>query len=318
MGRQIKNLVTGGCGFLGSNLIRYLLNKNEEVICLDNYSSGKKSNILNHLTNKRLEVINHDITKPISFKVDRIWHLACPASPIYYQFDPIQTAVTNFQGTHNMLSLAKEIGAQFLLASTSEVYGDPDIHPQNELYKGSVSPTGVRACYEEGKRIAETLCTDFRRMHNTDIKIIRIFNTYGPYMRFDDGRVISNFIVQSLQNKKLTIYGDGSQIRSFCFVDDLIEGMHNLMESNFNKPINLGNPYEISIKKLAILIRDLINPELDFTYKKLPDDDPKQRCPSIKLAKEILNWVPKTNLKDGLIKTIDWYKREFKEMNKIC
>ena len=307
---EIKNLITGGSGFLGSNLVRYLLNKGEEVICLDNYCSGNKKNIEGLLENKKLQIINHDVTKPIRIEANRIWHLACPASPISYQNNPIQTAQTNFSGTLNMLNLAKENDAKFLLASTSEVYGDPEVHPQTEKYKGSVNPIGVRACYEEGKRIAETLCADFRRTHKNDIKIMRIFNTYGPFMRFDDGRVISNFIIQTLQNKDLTIYGDGSQIRSFCYVDDLIEGMDNLMKSDFHEPINLGNPYQISIKELAILIKDIVNPQLKLNYKKLPDDDPKLRCPSVKLAKEKLNWEPKIGLKDGLLKTVEWFRSE--------
>ena len=307
---EIKNLITGGSGFLGSNLVRYLLNKGEKVICLDNYCSGNKKNIEGLLENKRLQIINHDVTKPIRIEANRIWHLACPASPISYQNNPIQTAQTNFSGTLNMLNLAKENGAKFLLASTSEVYGDPEVHPQTEKYNGSVNTIGVRACYEEGKRIAETLCADFRRTYKNDIKIMRIFNTYGPFMRFDDGRVISNFIIQTLQNKDLTIYGDGSQIRSFCYVDDLIQGMDNLMKSNFHEPINLGNPYQISIKELAILIKDIVNPQLKFNYKKLPDDDPKLRCPSVKLAKEKLNWEPKIGLKDGLLKTVEWFRSE--------
>ena len=307
---EIKNLITGGSGFLGSNLVRYLLNKGEEVICLDNFCSGNKKNIEGLIENNKLQIINHDVTKPIKIEANRIWHLACPASPISYQNNPIQTAQTNFSGTLNMLNLAKENGAKFLLASTSEVYGDPEVHPQTEKYNGSVNPIGVRACYEEGKRIAETLCADFRRTHKNDIKIMRIFNTYGPFMRFDDGRVISNFIIQTLQNKDLTIYGDGSQIRSFCYVDDLIEGMNNLMKSDFHEPINLGNPYQISIKELAILIKDIVNPQLKLNYKKLPDDDPKLRCPSIKLAKEKLNWEPKIGLKDGLLKTVEWFRSE--------
>ena len=241
-------------------------------------------------------------------EVDQIWHLACPASPIHYQFNPIKTTKTSFMGTYNMLGLAKRIGAKFLLASTSEIYGDPEEHPQRESYRGSVNTTGIRSCYDEGKRVAETLCADYQRMHGVDVRIMRIFNTYGPNMRFDDGRVISNFIVQALRNEKITLYGDGSQTRSFCYVDDLINGMILLMQSEYRDPVNIGNPHEFSIKELAYLVRALINPNLEFQYKELPKDDPRQRKPSIKLAKELLNWEPKIELKDGLIKTIAWFE----------
>ena len=237
--------------------------------------------------------------------------MACPASPIYYQVNPIKTAKTSFIGTYNMLGLAKRLGAKILLASTSEIYGDPEEHPQKESYKGSVNTTGIRSCYDEGKRIAETLCSDYQRIHGVDSKIIRIFNTYGPNMRVDDGRVISNFIVQALKGEKITLYGDGMQTRSFCYVDDLINGMNLLMNSKYNKPINIGNPNEFTIKELACLVRDLINPNLDFEYKKLPQDDPMQRRPDIHLAKKELNWEPKIELKDGLIKTIDWFKKNY-------
>ena len=304
-----RNLITGGTGFLGSHLSKKLLSQGEEVICLDNFFTGKKTNIKECIGNPNFELIRHDVTEPIKIEVDKIWHLACPASPIHYQFNPIKTTKTSFMGTYNMLGLAKRVGAKFLLASTSEVYGDPKEHPQKESYTGSVNTTGIRSCYDEGKRIAETLCSDYQRTHNVDIRIMRIFNTYGPNMRFDDGRVISNFIVQALKNESITLYGDGSQTRSFCYVDDLINGMIKLMESNYQKPINIGNPNEFSIKELANLIKNLINPELQFTNKILPEDDPKQRKPSIDLAKEILDWEPYVELEEGLKKTISWFKK---------
>ena len=303
-----KNLITGGAGFIGSHLTKDLLNKGEEVICLDNFFTGKKDNIDELLKNRNFELIRHDVTEPIKLEIDNIWHLACPASPIHYQFNPIKTTKTSFMGTYNMLGLAKRVGAKFLLASTSEVYGDPEEHPQKESYKGSVNTTGIRSCYDEGKRIAETLCSDYQRIHGVDVRIMRIFNTYGPKMRADDGRVISNFIVQALKQEKITIYGDGYQTRSFCYVDDLINGMILLMDSDYQNPVNIGNPNEFSIKELASLIRELINPKLAFDYKELPKDDPRQRKPSIKLAKHLLNWEPKIELQEGLLKTIDWFK----------
>ena len=303
-----RNLITGGCGFLGSHLAKRLLEKGEEVISLDNFFTGTKKNIQNLYKYPNFELIRHDVTEPIKIEVDKIWHLACPASPIHYQHNPIKTTKTIFMGTYNMLGLAKRVGAKILLASTSEIYGDPEVHPQKEDYRGSVNTTGIRSCYDEGKRIAETLCSDYLRMHGVDIRIMRIFNTYGPNMRFDDGRVISNFIVQALRNKRITIYGDGSQTRSFCYVEDLINGMILLMDSEYQKPMNIGNPNEFSIIEIANIIKDLINPELKFEYKALPQDDPKQRKPSIQLAKEILNWEPKVELKEGLIKSINWFK----------
>ena len=303
-----RNLITGGAGFLGSHLAKQLLKKGEEVICLDNLFTGCKSNIQDLFEYKEFEFIRHDVTEPITLEIDNIWHLACPASPIHYQFNPIKTTKTSFMGTYNMLGLAKRVGAKFLLASTSEVYGDPKEHPQTESYKGSVNTTGIRSCYDEGKRIAETLCSDYQRIHGVEVRIMRIFNTYGPNMRSDDGRVVSNFIVQALKNEKITLYGDGNQTRSFCYVDDLINGMILLMESNYQNPINIGNPNEFSIKQLADLVRTIINPNLKFDYEELPSDDPKQRKPCIKLAKDLLNWEPKIELKDGLIKTIDWFK----------
>tara|TARA_A100001388_G_scaffold277659_1_gene270330 strand:- start:686 stop:1621 length:936 start_codon:yes stop_codon:yes gene_type:complete len=308
MNNKNRSLITGGAGFLGSHLARKLLEEGEEVICLDNFFTGTKENIHELITHKNFELIRHDITEPIKVEVDKIWHLACPASPIHYQFNPIKTTKTSFMGTYNMLGLAKRIGAKFLLASTSEIYGDPEEHPQKESYRGSVNTTGIRSCYDEGKRVAETLCSDYQRIHGVDVRIIRIFNTYGPNMRFDDGRVISNFIVQALRNEKITLYGDGNQTRSFCYVDDLIDGMILLMKSEYREPVNIGNPNEFSIKELANLVRALINPNIEFEYKELPKDDPKQRKPSIQLAKELLNWEPKIELKDGLIKTIHWFK----------
>ena len=306
---KVRNLITGGSGFLGSNLIKKLLKKEEEVICLDNFFTGTKKNIQEFINHQDFEFIRHDVTEPIKLEVDKIWHLACPASPIFYQYNPIKTTKTSFMGTYNMLGLAKRVGAKILLASTSEIYGDPKEHPQKESYKGSVNTTGIRSCYDEGKRIAETLFSDYQRIHGVDTRIIRIFNTYGPNMRPDDGRVISNFIVQALRGEKITLYGDGTQTRSFCYVDDLLNGMELLMESNYKKPINIGNPNEFTIKELAYLIRDLINPNLEFKFKELPQDDPKQRRPDIRLAKKELNWEPTTVLKDGLIKTINWFKK---------
>lgn len=283
--------------------------KGEEVICLDNFYTGKKSNNLKWLGDSKFELIRHDITEPITLEVDKIWHLACPASPFFYQKNPIKTAKTSFLGTYNMLGLAKRLNARILLASTSEIYGDPEVHPQKEDYRGSVNPNGIRSCYDEGKRIAETLCFDYKRMHNTDIRVMRIFNTYGPRMLPKDGRVVSNFIVQALQNKELTIYGDGNQTRSFCYVDDLIEGMVRLMASDYVGPINIGNPDEFTINQLANIIIDKVNPELKIVYKKLPEDDPMQRKPDISLAKKELSWQPEIKLNDGLELTIKYFKK---------
>tara|TARA_A100001011_G_C14187601_1_gene789777 strand:- start:257 stop:1192 length:936 start_codon:yes stop_codon:yes gene_type:complete len=309
MDHQKRNLITGGAGFLGSHLALKLLERGEEVICLDNFFTGTKNNIKDLFKYQNFEFIRHDVTEPIKLEVDNIWHLACPASPIHYQFNPIKTTKTSFMGTYNMLGLAKRVGAKILLASTSEVYGDPEEHPQTESYKGSVNTIGIRSCYDEGKRIAETLCSDYSRVHGVKVRIMRIFNTYGPNMRFDDGRVISNFIIQALKDEKITIYGDGSQTRSFCYVDDLIQGMTLLMESDYVYPLNIGNPKEFTIKELGNLVKALINPNLEFRYKELPQDDPKQRKPSIHLAKELLNWEPKIELEEGLLKTIAWFKK---------
>ena len=303
------NLVTGGAGFLGSHLVDQLMSVGEEVICLDNYFTGRKENVSQWIGHPRFELIRHDVTLPIQLEVDRIWHLACPASPVHYQFNPIKTAKTSFLGTYNMLGLARRVGARLLLASTSEVYGDPEVHPQPETYKGSVNTIGIRSCYDEGKRIAETLCFDYKRMHSTEIRVMRIFNTYGPRMLANDGRVISNFIVQALQERPLTIYGDGSQTRSFCYVDDLIDGMIKLMNSNNNGPINIGNPGEFTIRELAELVKRKINPNLQLVEKPLPADDPMQRQPVIKMAQKELNWEPKITLEKGLDKTIEWFKK---------
>ena len=305
----MQNLITGGAGFLGSHLVERLLEANEEVICLDNFYTGTKKNILRFVNNPKFEIIRHDVTQPIQLEIDRIWHLACPASPVHYQFNPIKTAKTSFLGTYNMLGLAKRVNARLLFASTSEVYGDPKVHPQPESYTGSVNINGIRSCYDEGKRIAETLCSDYERMHNTDVRIMRIFNTYGPRMLPNDGRVISNFIVQALRGKPLTIYGEGIQTRSFCYVDDLIEGMIRLMNSNYSQPINIGNPDEYTIKEIAELIQKKINPDLKLIYKDLPKDDPLKRKPITKLAESHLNWKPKISLSEGLDKTIKYFSQ---------
>jgi len=301
------NLVTGGAGFLGSYLIEKLLTKREKVICIDNLSTGQIENISHLFKNDFFKFINHDVIHPIEIDCDRIWHLACPASPIQYQKNPINTTKTSFLGTYNMLGLALRNKARLLFASTSEVYGDPEISPQEESYKGSVNPIGPRSCYDEGKRVAESLCFDYFRTHNVEIRIARIFNTYGPRMAKNDGRVVSNFICQSLLNKSITIFGDGNQTRSFCYVDDLINGLLEVMESNLTGPFNLGNPNEISIHELANKIKSKINNNLNIIHKPLPQDDPKQRNPDIKKAQEILNWEPKFDLDLGLDITIKYF-----------
>ena len=311
----IRNLVTGGAGFLGSHLIDKLLSAGEEVVCLDNYFTGRKSNLKHLFNNNKLEIIRHDITQPILLEADRIWHLACPASPIHYQNNPIKTAKTSFLGTYNMLGLAKRVKARFLLASTSEIYGNPLVHPQNESYCGNVNTIGPRSCYDEGKRIAETLCFDYKRMHNTDIRVVRIFNTYGPRMLPNDGRVVSNFIVSAISGDPLTIYGDGSQTRSFCYVDDLINGMILLMNSSYSMPVNLGNPDEFTVKDLAKILIKKVNPDGKLIYKNLPEDDPLRRKPDIKVAKNVLNWEPSITLSEGLDKTIKYFKNFLKNEN---
>ena len=278
------------------------------MICLNNYFTGRKVNIRRWISHPNFELIRHDVTEPIKLEVDRIWHLACPASPVHYQFNPVKTAKTSFLGTYNMLGLARRTKARFLLASTSEVYGDPEMHPQPETYRGSVNTIGVRSCYDEGKRIAETLCMDYKRMHGTEVRITRIFNTYGPRMLPDDGRVVSNFIVQTLRGDALTIYGKGNQTRSFCYIDDLIEGLIRLMNSDQTGPINIGNPNEFTILQLAQLIRNKINPSLPIIKKPLPEDDPMQRQPIIDLAKIQLGWEPTIELEYGLDHTISYFK----------
>ena len=300
----MKILVTGGAGFIGSHLIDRLMNQGHEVLCLDNFYTGSKQNILKWLDNPAFELIRHDITEPIRLEVDQVYHLACPASPVHYQFNPVKTIKTNVMGTLNMLGLAKRVKARFLLASTSEVYGDPDVHPQSEEYRGNVNCIGPRSCYDEGKRVAETLAFEYYREHKVDIRVARIFNTYGPRMQEQDGRVVSNFIVQSIKGTPLTIYGDGSQTRSFCYVSDLVEGLMRLMNGDFIGPVNLGNPGEYTILKLAQIIQGMINPDTELIYKPLPEDDPKQRQPDITRAQTYLDWQPTIPLKEGLEMTI--------------
>jgi len=304
-------LVTGGAGFLGSHLSDRLIKQGHEVICVDNLYTGSKANIYHLLANPKFEFLRHDVCFPLYLEVDEIYNLACPASPIHYQRDPVQTTKTSVHGAINMLGLAKRIKAKILQASTSEIYGDPQIHPQTEDYWGRVNPVGVRSCYDEGKRCAETLFFDYYRQHQLSIKVVRIFNTFGPKMHFDDGRVVSNFIVQALNNKPITIYGDGQQTRSFCYVDDLIEAMISMMNTSNDLigPINIGNPQEFSINHLAATIIKLAKSNSKIIYQDLPEDDPKQRQPDISLAKEKLNWNPKINLEEGLIKTIDDFRK---------
>ncbi len=305
----MRVLVTGGAGFIGSHLCDYLLEKGHDVICLDNFFTGRKENIKHNLNNFRFEVIRHDIVQPIFLEVDWIFHLASPASPIHYQFNPVKTTKTNVMGTIHMLGLAKRVKARILLASTSEVYGDPTVHPQREDYWGNVNPIGPRSCYDEGKRVAETLMMDYYRQNNVDIRIVRIFNTYGPRMLKNDGRVVSNFIVQALTGEDITVYGDGTQTRSFCYVDDLVEGIYRMMEQEEHiGPINLGNPEEYKIIELAEKIISLTGSKSKIVYRPLPPDDPTQRQPDITLAKKILKWEPKIKLEYGLKKTIDYFK----------
>ena len=304
-----KVLVTGGAGFVGSHLCERLLNEGNDVVCLDNYFTGQKQNIVHLLQNPYFELIRHDVTNPFFIEVDEIYNLACPASPIHYQYNAIKTIKTSVMGAINMLGLAKRIKAKILQASTSEVYGDPQIHPQTESYWGHVNPIGERSCYDEGKRSAETLFVNYHKQNNVRIKIIRIFNTYGPRMHPNDGRVVSNFIVQALQGKDITIYGDGLQTRSFQYVDDLIEGMIRMMASpeSFTGPVNIGNPNEFTIMQLAELVIQLTNSNSKIIRMPLPSDDPTQRQPNIDLAKKTLHWEPKIQLREGLIKTIDYF-----------
>jgi len=304
-------LVTGGAGFLGSHLCKRLLNDGHEVICVDNFFTGSKDNICDLMGNPYFEVIRHDVTFPLYVEVDEIYNLACPASPVHYQHDPVQTTKTSVHGAINMLGLAKRIKAKIMQASTSEVYGDPEVHPQPESYWGHVNPRGIRSCYDEGKRCAETLFFDYQRQHNLVIKVARIFNTYGPNMHPNEGRVVSNFIMQALQSRPITIYGDGLQTRSFCYVDDLIEAFVKLMDSDngFAGPVNTGNPFEFTIKMLAEKVVELTDSKSEIIYKPLPSDDPMQRCPDISLAKDKLGWEPSIQLEDGLMKTIPYFMR---------
>ena len=304
-------LVTGGAGFLGSHLCERLVEEGNEVICLDNYYTGSKKNIFHLMNNENFELLRHDICFPLYVEVDEIYNLACPASPIHYQYDPVQTTKTSVHGSINMLGLAKRQNAKIFQASTSEVYGDPEIHPQNESYWGRVNPIGPRSCYDEGKRCAETLFFDYYRQHKLKIKIARIFNTYGPRMHPNDGRVVSNFIIQALKNKDITIYGDGKQTRSFCFVDDLIDAMLLIMntDDDFTGPMNIGNPDEFTIQEIAEKIVKLTNSSSQIVFKPLPEDDPKQRKPDISIAKEKISWEPKIDLIEGLKQTINYFEK---------
>jgi UDP-glucuronate decarboxylase len=306
---RVRTLVTGGSGFIGSHLCERLLAEGHEVLCVDNYYTGRRQNIEHLLGNPRFEIMRHDITMSLYVEVDEIYNLACPASPIHYQFDPVQTLKASVHGAINMLGLAKRIKAKIFQASTSEVYGDPHVHPQPESYWGHVNPLGPRACYDEGKRAAETLFFDYHRQHGVPIKVARIFNTYGPRMHPDDGRVVSNFIMQALRAEPITIYGDGSQTRSFGYVDDLIEGVLRLMatENTFLGPVNLGNPGEVSVRALAERVIEMTGSRSQLVFKPLPTDDPKQRQPDITLARQKLNWAPKVELRDGLQRTIDYF-----------
>ena len=304
----MRILVTGGAGFLGSHLIDRLMYQGHEVLCLDNFYTGHKRNILQWINHPDFELIHHDITEPIRLEVDQIYHLACPASPVHYQYNPVKTIKTNVLGTLNMLGLAKRVKARFFLASTSEVYGDPEIHPQTEDYRGNVNPIGIRSCYDEGKRVAETLAFDYHRQNDVEIRVVRIFNTYGPRMLENDGRVVSNFIVQALKHQPLTVYGDGSQTRSFCYVSDLIEGFIRLMNSDYTGPVNLGNPGEYTILELAEAVQRTVNPDTPIQFKPLPQDDPRRRKPDITRAKTYLNWEPTVPLSEGLALTIQDFR----------
>jgi UDP-glucuronate decarboxylase len=324
-GKPKRILITGGAGFIGSHLSERLLRDGHEVICLDNYFTGRKENISDLLSNPRFELIRHDVTEPVLIEVDWIFNLACPASPIHYQYNPVKTTKVNVLGALNVLGLAKRVRARVMQASTSEVYGDPGIHPQTEEYWGHVNPIGKRSCYDEGKRVAETLFFDYMRQNAVDIKVIRIFNTYGPRMRSDDGRVVSNFIDQALQNKPITIYGDGSQTRSFCYVEDMIEGMVRMMDfevearirhedytrphlSGFPGPVNLGNPEEVSIAEIAGKVIEMTGSKSRIVFEGLPEDDPRRRCPDIEKARQHLGWQPRVSLDEGLKRTIEYFK----------
>jgi len=307
--KRLRILVTGGAGFLGSHLCEKLVHAQHDVICLDNYFTGNKRNVEHLMDYRNFELLRHDITFPVFLEVDQIYNLACPASPVHYQYNAVKTIKTSVMGAINMLGLAKRVKARILQASTSEIYGDPIVHPQPEGYWGHVNPIGIRSCYDEGKRVAETLFFDYHRMNNVDIRVMRIFNTYGPRMHPNDGRVVSNFIVQALKGNDITVYGDGNQTRSFCYVDDLIEGMIRLMnKENFYGPVNIGNPSEFTIKELADLVIKLTNSSSEVIYQPLPSDDPRQRQPDISLAKQALNWEPAVELKEGLEKTIAYFR----------
>lgn len=310
IGHRERTLVTGGAGFLGSHLCERLLADGHEVICADNYFTGTRDNIMGAMSNPRFEALRHDITFPLYVEVDEVYNLACPASPIHYQTDPVQTTKTSVHGAINMLGLAKRLNARILQASTSEVYGDPDINPQIEEYRGRVNVLGPRACYDEGKRCAETLFFDYYRQHSLRIKVARIFNTYGPRMHPNDGRVVSNFIISALTNRPITLYGDGTQTRAFCYVDDLIDGLLRLMKSDdeITGPINLGNPHEITIRELAEEVQRLVGTKLALEFRALPSDDPTRRCPDISKARNLLDWEPGVSLEDGLRETISYFK----------
>jgi UDP-glucuronate decarboxylase len=304
-------LVTGGAGFIGSHLCERLLERGDEVLCVDNFYTGTRRNVQHLLSNPLFELMRHDVCFPLYVEVDEIFNLACPASPVHYQFDPVQTTKVSVHGSINMLGLAKRVKAKVLQASTSEVYGDPTVHPQKEDYWGNVNPIGLRSCYDEGKRCAETLFFDYRRQHRLPIKVARIFNTYGPGMHPSDGRVVSNFIIQALRNEDITIYGEGNQTRSFCYVNDLVDGLMRLMETpdDVTGPVNLGNPVEFTIRQLAETVIALTGSSSKIAYRPLPEDDPRQRCPDISLAQKLLAWAPRVQLRDGLIKTIDYFER---------
>ncbi|MCT7971583.1 UDP-glucuronic acid decarboxylase family protein [Laspinema olomoucense] len=304
----MRILVTGGAGFIGSHLIDRLMEQGHEVLCLDNFFTGDKRNISKWLGNPSFELIRHDVTEPIRLEVQQIYHLACPASPVHYQYNPVKTIKTNVIGTMNMLGLAKRVKARLLMASTSEVYGDPDVHPQTEDYRGNVNTIGIRSCYDEGKRVAETLCFDYHRQNHVDIRVARIFNTFGSRMLENDGRVVSNFVVQALRGIPLTVYGDGSQTRSFCYVSDLVEGLIRLMNGEHIGPMNLGNPDEYTILQLAEKIQKMVNPDAPIQFKPLPQDDPRQRQPDITLAKTWLGWEPQVHVDEGLRLTIEDFR----------
>jgi UDP-glucuronate decarboxylase len=303
----MRVLVTGGAGFIGSHLCERLIDEGHDVLCLDNFFTGRKKNVEALLDDHRFELVRHDVIEPILLEVDRVYHFACPASPVHYQYNPVKTVKTNVMGTINMLGLCKRTRARLLHASTSEVYGDPEVHPQPESYWGNVNPIGVRSCYDEGKRVAETLCFDYHRQNDVDVRVIRIFNTYGPRMLLDDGRVVSNFVVQALKGEDITVYGDGSQTRSFCFVDDLVEGILRMMESEHTGPVNLGNPGEFTIRELAELVIELTASKSAIVERPLPADDPTRRRPDISRAKEWLDWEPAIALRDGLKQTIEYF-----------